>query len=197
MNLFRLVYWVLFPQKAVDYANNLLINVTPAKVRSIGYLNEFFFRYLTWGKSHKFMLLLSEQIDKQQYCDNKLINALIDLRKIRLEAKKHFNEEESSQESTTKTGVSRGIAKGKILNIKDINQKIPTNTIGIFPNAGTKYTQLYKKCVGLVFLKGGITSHGAIIAREFGIPAIVYPEIKIKNNLVAEIDGDKGSLTVV
>ena len=48
---------------------------------------------------------------------------------------------------------------------------------------------------GLVIERGGMLSHGAIIAREYGIPAVVgVPNATqhIKNGDVLLIDGDRG-----
>ncbi len=69
--------------------------------------------------------------------------------------------------------VSQGSATGIAKCIKDNDSEIPQHTIGIFPNASPEFANQYPKCVGMIFLKGGQTSHGSIVAREFGIPAII------------------------
>ncbi len=81
---------------------------------------------------------------------------------------------ESIQVSSGKgTSVSQGQAEGKTLIIDSSQSDIPENTIGIFPNASPEFSMQYTKCKGMIFLRGGQTSHGAIVAREFGIPAII------------------------
>jgi pyruvate,water dikinase len=53
---------------------------------------------------------------------------------------------------------------------------------------------------GLVIERGGMLSHGAIIAREFGIPAVVG--VKDATRLIPDgkaivVDGDKGLVRLV
>ena len=52
-------------------------------------------------------------------------------------------------------------------------QKIPPGKILVTKNIAPDWLPLLKKSAGIVTEKGGMTSHGAIIARELGIPAIV------------------------
>lgn len=89
-------------------------------------------------------------------------------------------------------GVSRGAIKGKVCIVKDGKDFI-SDCICIFPSAGTEYSNLYSQCTGLIFLSGGIMSHGSIVAREYGIPAIIDEScITIKNGETIEINGDTG-----
>jgi len=48
---------------------------------------------------------------------------------------------------------------------------------------------------GLVVERGGLLSHGAIIAREYGIPAVIgvsHATELIANGTDIEVDGDRG-----
>jgi pyruvate,water dikinase len=52
---------------------------------------------------------------------------------------------------------------------------------------------------GLVIERGGMLSHGAIIAREFGIPAVVgVPGAtrRIRSGTLVDVDGDRGRVRV-
>ena len=52
---------------------------------------------------------------------------------------------------------------------------------------------------GLVIERGGMLSHGAIIAREYGIPAVVgVPEATrlIRDGQQLRVDGDQGVVEV-
>jgi phosphohistidine swiveling domain-containing protein len=89
--------------------------------------------------------------------------------------------------------VSPGITAGKALHITTNEQEIPDNTIGIFTNASPQFSTQFPKCSGLIFLKGGQTSHGAIVAREFKIPAIISASaVTLGNGQAVELNGTTG-----
>ena len=47
---------------------------------------------------------------------------------------------------------------------------------------------------------GGYVSHGAIVAREYGIPAVVnVPGIlgRVRDSQLLEVDGDVGTVTLI
>lgn len=191
MNLFKLVSFILDPKKAVDYADT-----HRSDQHTVGFINEFFSKYLEFGKSNREIVNLNEKIDRKIETNNKIANALIKLRKIRKEVKKTSNKDQIIK-TTKNFGVSSGIARGVILNIKSTKQLIPKNCIGIFPTSGAKYDVQFLKCKGIIFLNGAITSHGSILAREFGIPAIVSPNLNIVNGKRVTLDGGTGNIKVV
>ncbi len=86
-----------------------------------------------------------------------------------------------------------GRVRGVVHNITDNLQTIPVGTIGIFPNASPTYAPQYTKCAGMIFRSGGQTSHGSIVAREFGIPALIDPNANIADGISIEIDGALGT----
>ncbi|HSW96360.1 MAG TPA: PEP-utilizing enzyme [Candidatus Saccharimonadales bacterium] len=89
--------------------------------------------------------------------------------------------------------VSQGIVTGIAKNITNNEMKIPKNTIGIFPNASPQYSIQFPKCEGIIFLKGGQTSHGSIVAREFKIPALIDSSLEgIKDGTQLVINGSTG-----
>lgn len=56
-----------------------------------------------------------------------------------------------------------------------------------------------RNAAGLVVEKGGITSHGAIIAREFNLPSIVGVNNiydKKFNGCLAELDSENGTMEI-
>ncbi|QQG41958.1 MAG: hypothetical protein HYV90_01440 [Candidatus Woesebacteria bacterium] len=209
------VKWVVNPQKNVKFAHKLvseikaskdqeyLINTVYPRAIAIGYLNEFYAKYLAYGKSNQEIISINKKVDRGTKTNNNLINTLIELRKYRLAVKKMItgsNKKDAQNDQVIKTvktfGVSDGVVKGKALNITSERQTIPKNCIGIFPTAGTKYTRQFSKCIGIILLNGGVTSHGAILAREFNIPAIVSPKLKISDGTNILIDGSTGKITI-
>jgi len=89
--------------------------------------------------------------------------------------------------------VSQGHATGLAKHMIDNDIDIPEGTIGIFLNASPEFAIQYSKCEGMIFLKGGQTSHGAIVAREFGIPAVIDSRAQgIADNSKMELNGITG-----
>lgn len=90
-------------------------------------------------------------------------------------------------------GVSIGIASGLIHHVYTAGDEIPSSSIGVFPNASPEFSIQYPKCIGMIFLTGGTTSHGAIVAREFGIPALINESARnLPQGLQVSINGQSG-----
>ena len=47
--------------------------------------------------------------------------------------------------------------------------------------------------------RGGVLSHGAIAARDFGIPAVACPDTTqiIPSGAKLRVDGDRGQITII
>lgn len=94
--------------------------------------------------------------------------------------------------------VSAGQVQGAAQIIDSPHDSVEKETIGIFPNASPEFAILFPKCKGIIFLKGSATSHGAIVAREFGIPAIVDNNASfIENNASIKINGSEGTWEII
>ncbi len=62
------------------------------------------------------------------------------------------------------------------------------------------WTALFPKIKGLITETGGMLSHGAIIAREFGIPAVLAvgnATKLLKNGDIIILNGGNGSIQLV
>lgn len=95
-------------------------------------------------------------------------------------------------------GVAGGSATGRAIHIIQVTLPIPKNAMGIFPNASLEFALQYPKCKGMIFLQGGQTSHGAIVAREYGIPSLIDPSAQgIKNGAKIFIDGELGEWKIL
>lgn len=67
----------------------------------------------------------------------------------------------------------------------------------VAPSTDPAWTPLFLKAGGLVMETGGFLSHGAIVAREFGIPAVVnLPGIidALDGAALVEVDGDRATV---
>lgn len=101
-----------------------------------------------------------------------------------------------------KFGKGIAISKGKVTGIAKFitNNTTPISkqTIGIFSNTNPELAIQYLKCIGVIFLRGSQNSHGAFVAREFGIPALIDAKaVDIKNGMKINMDGAKGTWSII
>jgi len=100
-------------------------------------------------------------------------------------------------ETYTGVGVSAGVATGKarvLLTPSDVNPS-DRDYILVCPSTDPAWTPLFLHAAGLVMERGGILSHGAVVAREYGVPAVVnIPNAtqRIADGQELQVDGNKG-----
>ncbi len=95
------------------------------------------------------------------------------------------------------SAVSPGRITGEacvILSPSDFDRMRP-GTILVCPTTTPAWTQLFPQAIGLVTDIGGILAHGSIVAREYGIPAVlglVNATERIHDGQTLTVHGDKG-----
>ena len=85
-----------------------------------------------------------------------------------------------------------------ILSQNDFGKMAP-GTILVAPNTTPAWTQLFAHAAGLVTDMGSILAHGSIVAREYGIPAVLgvgNGTVRIKHGQSITIDGDAGTVDI-
>ena len=78
--------------------------------------------------------------------------------------------------------------------------RMKPGTILVCPLTTPAWTQLFPYAIGLVTDIGSITAHGSIVAREYGIPAVLGTGNGtriVKHGDRIEVNGDKGIVTIV
>ncbi len=78
--------------------------------------------------------------------------------------------------------------------------KMVPGSILVSPLTTPAWTQLFAHAVGLVTDVGSILAHGSIVAREYGIPAVLGVgdgTQRIKHGQTITIDGDKGTVEIL
>ena len=73
------------------------------------------------------------------------------------------------------------------------------NTILVCPMTTPAWTQLFSRASGLVTDIGGITAHGSIVAREYGIPAVLGTgdiTARVQSGDRVTIDGGAGTVVI-
>ncbi len=97
-------------------------------------------------------------------------------------------------------GVSAGIATGKarvLLTPADAHLS-DRDYILVCPSTDPAWTPLFLHAAGLVMERGGILSHGAVVAREYGVPAVAnIPNATrhIADGQMLQIDGNAGTVS--
>ena len=85
-----------------------------------------------------------------------------------------------------------------ILGATDFDKMEP-GSILVSPLTTPAWTQLFAHAVGLVTDMGSILAHGSIVAREYGIPAVLgvgNGTTRIKHGQTITIDGDAGTVVL-
>ncbi len=70
----------------------------------------------------------------------------------------------------------------------------------VCPSTDPAWVPLFINARGLVMETGGVLSHGAIVAREFGLPAVAgLPEIhyRLKTGQPIRVDGGSGKVSIL
>ena len=93
--------------------------------------------------------------------------------------------------------VSPGLvtASASLINSPAEFDQMKPGSILVCPMTTPAWTQLFAHATGLVTDIGGILGHGSIVAREYGIPAVVGTGIAtewVKDGQEITVDGDAG-----
>ena len=77
--------------------------------------------------------------------------------------------------------------------------KLQPGTILVCPTTTPAWTPLFAQAKGLVTDIGGVAAHGSIVAREYGIPAVMGTgngTLRIVNGQMVTVDGDAGVVSL-
>jgi rifampicin phosphotransferase len=98
--------------------------------------------------------------------------------------------------------LSAGVAEAPALVLEQpITTGLPTEPyILVCPSTDPAWVPLFVHAKGLVMETGGVLSHGAIVAREFGLPAVaglsgIQRQLKTGQRL--RVDGGRGTVTIL
>jgi len=106
------------------------------------------------------------------------------------------NEEIKGQKASG--GSYEGIAR--VIHSADQLNRIQQGDVLITPSTNPAFNVVLPQLGAIVTAFGGVLSHAAIVAREFGIPAVVgcrKVTEKIKDGAIVRVDGDTGTVTVI
>ncbi|MDJ0745004.1 MAG: glycerol-3-phosphate acyltransferase [Xenococcaceae cyanobacterium MO_167.B27] len=108
----------------------------------------------------------------------------------------------NNSQTLTGIGASNGMIEGKIQVLQNLNQTIDIDrqTILVVPYTDAGWSPLLARAGGLISEVGGRLSHGAIIAREYGIPAVMnvpYATQILQAGKRVRIDGQAGIVEIL
>ena len=111
-------------------------------------------------------------------------------------------------DTSAQDGVVRGIPVGggvregtaRILRGADELDRVEPDDVLVTTSTGPAFNLVLPMLAGLVTDRGGLLSHAAIVAREFGLPAVVgcsVATLAIPDGARVRIDGDAGTVTLL
>ena len=110
--------------------------------------------------------------------------------------------QEEQTEVLNGVGVSPGRATGKarVILRADSDQQLLAGEILVAPFTDPGWTPYFVPAAAIVMDEGGVISHGSIVAREYGIPAVVNvgnATKVIKTGQKIQVDGDLGVVRIL
>ena len=95
-------------------------------------------------------------------------------------------------------GVAEGVAR-IIISLADTAKLLPGDVL-VAPTTSPPWTPLFRIASAVVTDAGGVLSHCAVVAREYGMPAVVGTGIgttRIKDGQRVRVDGDAGEIRIL
>ena len=108
--------------------------------------------------------------------------------------------ETAGSESLKGVPTSRGQYTGPVKVLQGIEDlaKLEEGDVLVIPYSDVGWTPLFTKAGAVIAESGGILSHSSIVAREYGIPAVVSVPgaCRLADNTVVTVDGYRGEIVV-
>jgi pyruvate,water dikinase len=116
--------------------------------------------------------------------------------------RRFFQEQSSDDRKVSGLGASPGIVEGiaRVVRTVDEFDEVRDGDILVCQMTNPAWVVLFTKIAGLVTDTGGTTSHPAVLAREFGIPAVIGTSVATQRIVTGDrlrIDGTAGSVEII
>jgi rifampicin phosphotransferase len=109
--------------------------------------------------------------------------------------------ETDTAEAITGSPVSPGVVEGIVRVVLDPREaQLAPGEILVCPGTDPAWTPLFMAAGGLITEVGGMMTHGSVVAREYGIPAVVgvhQATIRLKDGQRIRLDGTEGKILVL
>jgi pyruvate,water dikinase len=98
-------------------------------------------------------------------------------------------------------GASAGVARGPARIVLDVDgfARVQPGDIIVCRSSNPSFVPIFSIAAGLITNVGGLLSHAAVVAREFGLPAVVGvadATTRLVDGQDVEIDGTTGAIQV-
>lgn len=97
--------------------------------------------------------------------------------------------------------VSPGSIEGRVRVVFDPREAhLHPGEIMVCPGTDPSWTPLFLSAAGLIMEMGGMMTHGAVVAREYGIPAVVgvhQATRRLETGQLVRLDGSSGQIVIV
>ena len=113
----------------------------------------------------------------------------------------HYSRDDIPDGALAGSPVSAGVVEGKARVVLDpAHETVNPGEILVAPFTDPGWTPLFINAAGLVMEVGGLMTHGSVVAREYGIPAVVaVPEAtqRIQTGQNLRVHGDGGYVEIL
>jgi rifampicin phosphotransferase len=107
----------------------------------------------------------------------------------------------SDENTLVGEAVSPGVIEGRAhVVLEPQSARLEPGDILVCPSTDPGWTPLFLTAGGLVMEIGGMITHGSVVAREYGIPAVVgvhEATTRIKTGQWIRVDGNRGHVTIL
>ena len=98
-------------------------------------------------------------------------------------------------------GISAGVITGPVRILRSLAEadRLKAGEILVTQATDPGWTPLFLSAAGLVMEMGGLLSHGAVVAREYGLPAVVNISAatsRLSDGQIITVDGSRGVVWV-
>ena len=103
-------------------------------------------------------------------------------------------------DSLTGIAAAPGIARGRVRVMREFGDPLDPGDVLVANVTDTGWTPLFGFAATVVTDVGGLVSHPAVVAREYGIPCVVGTNeatTRLRDGMTVEVDGTAGTVTVV
>jgi phosphohistidine swiveling domain-containing protein len=112
------------------------------------------------------------------------------------------DERPAEGEALSGTAVSTGVveAVARVVPNLEAAARLGAGEVLVTSNTDPGWTGLFMRAAGLVLETGGLLAHGAIVAREYGLPAVTaVPDatVRIPDGARVRVDGQAGTVTLL